>query len=173
MKRICSRCKKELGPEVDAGEEGVTHGICRECVDRVMAGSGEMFDEFLDSLDAPVFVVDKDRSVLTANALGRDLVSKDMGLIRGRLAGEVFGCPHAHLPEGCGQTVHCQSCTIRNSVMKTFTTGMPCIRVPACLDLDTITGPRQMRFLISTEKVGNVAVFLRIDNVRPETLADG
>jgi hypothetical protein len=91
--------------------------------------------------------------------------TEDMTVIGGRLAGEVFECTHAHQPGGCGHTLHCQSCMIRSSVTKTFQTGAPCIRVPACQDLDTFEGPRKVRFLITTEKVSG-GVLLRIDDLQ-------
>ncbi len=136
-----------------------------------MVGSGVLFDEFLDTLQAPVFVVDDSARVVTANALGRETVSKDLEQIKGHLGGEVFGCSYHHLPGGCGETLHCKTCTIRNLVMKTYATGEASIREPACLDLDTIVGPRRICFLISTEKAGN-AVFLRIDDAQPEECPD-
>lgn len=130
-----------------------------------MAGSGEIFEEFLDSLQVPVFVVDANARVLTANSFARDMVSMDQEQITGRLGGEVFRCEYYDLPGGCGQTIHCKTCTIRNTVMETFETGKPCIRIPACQDLDTIAGPRKVNLFISTEKSCNM-VLLRIDDIR-------
>jgi hypothetical protein len=45
-------------------------------------------------------------------------------------------------------------------------TGDPRGRVPACQDIQTSHGVREMRFTISTEKVGRF-VFLQIDEVIP------
>jgi hypothetical protein len=152
-------------------DERISHGICRDCLEQFMAGSGESLDAFLESLEAPVCVVDEECRIIAANALAQHTISKDMGQIRGRLGGEVFGCEHSRLPGGCGHTVHCESCTIRNTVIETFETGKPCTRVPACRDLDTIAGPRRVRFTISTEKAGD-AVLLRIDEAQPEDSLD-
>ena len=165
MRQVCYVCGIELGDPLEQNVPGehISHGVCRKCLDSCMAGAGKGMDEFLDSLQAPVIVVDGNVRVVTANALAQKLVSKSMKAIGGRLPGEVFECTHAHQPGGCGQTLHCQSCMIRSSVTKTFKTGAPCIRMPACQDLDTFEGPRKVSFLITTEKVDG-AVLLRIDN---------
>lgn len=165
IRQACYVCGIELGEPLEQNVPGehISHGVCRKCLDICMAGSGKAMDEFLDSLLVPVIVVDGNVRVVTANALAQELVSKSLEEIGGRLAGEVFECTHSHQPGGCGHTLHCQSCMIRNSVTKTFQTGDPCIRVPACQDLDTFEGPRKVRFLITTEKVGG-AVLLRIDD---------
>lgn len=169
IKQICYVCGVELGEPLEQHipEVYVSHGICRTCLDRCMAGAGTGMDEFLDSLQAPVVVVDSDVRVVTANALAQKLLSKDLKEMDGQLAGEVFECSHAHEPGGCGHTLHCKSCMIRSSVTKTFQTGAPCIRLPACQDLDTFEGPRKIRFLVTTKKVGG-AVLLRIDDLQPD-----
>jgi hypothetical protein len=168
IRQVCYVCGIELGQplELNVPGEHISHGVCRKCLDICMAGAGKGMQEFLDSLQAPVIVVDDNVRVLTANAIAQKLVSKSMKAIGGRLAGEVFECTHAHQPGGCGHTIHCQSCMIRISVTKTFQTGDPCIRVPACQDLDTFEGPRKVRYLITTEKVSG-AVLLRIDDFQP------
>ncbi len=169
IKQVCYVCGVELGEPLEQHipEVYVSHGICRTCLDRCMAGAGTGMDEFLDSLQAPVVVVDGNVRVVTANALAQKLLSKNPKEMGGQLAGEVFECSHAHEPGGCGHTLHCKSCMIRSSVTKTFQTGAPCIRLPACQDLDTFEGPRKIRFLVTTEKVGG-AVLLRIDDLQPD-----
>ncbi len=82
IKQNCAHCKTTLASvgDDDCAEEQISHGICRDCLDVVMAGS---------------------------------------------------------------------------------------IRIPACLDLDTVGGQRSIRYLISTEYVANT-VFLRIDDAQPD-----
>lgn len=71
---------------------------------------------------------------------------------------------HSKLPEGCGQTIHCKSCTIRNSVMDTLNTGISHTNVPAYLDKSL---SKKTKYLITTEKAGD-AVLLRIDELSDE-----
>ena len=115
--------------------------------------------------------MDKDGRVVAANTQGLKQVSQDVGQIEGRLGGEVFECKYATLPGGCGQTIHCKTCTIRKTVTKTHETGECCIRVPAYMDLGDIIDVKTIRFLISTEKVNDV-VLLRIDDARAADTAE-
>ena len=165
IKQVCLYCNEHLGSIEEPGDdtERISHGVCPRCFPKLLAGSGKPLAKFLDSLPAPVFVVDQDVRIVTANALGRELISKDLEEMRGHLGGEVFSCKYSKMPGGCGQTVHCKACTIRKTVTKTYKNGRPCTRVPAYMDLGDYTGDKTVRFLISTEKVENV-VFLRIDD---------
>ena len=150
--------------------EDISHGLCASCVPKFMAGHGCKFAEFLDRQAVPIFVVGDNGRILGANNEGLDLVDKAADAIQGQLGGEVFECRHASEPGGCGQTIHCKSCTIRNSVTKTAQTGEPCIRVEAYMDLGNIIQDHTVRFLISTEKVIDV-VLLRIDEVEDDNRA--
>lgn len=169
IRRVCSICGSSLGEplEADLPEEHTSHGVCSNCLEAYAAGFGQTMGDFLDSLLAPVFVVDSNGSIVTANALARKTVSKEPSQIEGRPGGDVFECQYARQPGGCGYTIHCRSCVIRNTVMETHQTGLPCVRVAACQDLDTFQGPRRIRFFISTEKLGDT-VLLFIDDARPE-----
>jgi PAS domain-containing protein len=121
---------------------------------------------FLDSLDAPVFLVSEEGSILNANSLARVLSGKPLSEIRGKKGGDVLECRYARLPEGCGKTVHCRACTIRRSVMHTYETGESLHDVPAYQDIIRKGETVNVCFRISTEKAGNI-VLLRIDEVLP------
>jgi hypothetical protein len=71
---------------------------------------------------------------------------------------------YSALPEGCGKTVHCSGCAIRNTVMDTFQSGKSHLAVEAPLVYGTPDNRHEISFLISTEKVKDV-VLLRIDTV--------
>lgn len=101
---------------------------------------------------------------MTGNRVGFDMLKKKPEEVEGELGGDAFGCRHANLPGGCGSTVHCKTCTIRMTVMDTLQSGKSHIRVPAYPDLHHMTGENRIRFLITTERVGE-AVLLRIDDV--------
>ena len=73
---------------------------------------------------------------------------------------------YSQLPGGCGNTEHCQACAIRRSVTNTHLPGDSRRRVPAYQDIQTPHGMCEMRFTISTEKVGRF-VLLQIDEVTP------
>jgi len=119
--------------------------------------------EFLDRLGVPVLLVESEPRVLTGNKPARDLLGKGLGDIEGRRGGEVIECVHSYSPGGCGQDVHCKSCTIRNTVLETFKTGKSFTHVQAFPDIQFEQDIKTMSVEISTEKVADV-VLLRIDD---------
>lgn len=164
MRKVCAWCKTDLGetPSEDALQEAVTHGICESCASRILAQPRESLHEFLDRLGVPILLIDADTRILTANCRAQTLLNKALPAIENRRPGDAIECVHAKTPEGCGRTSHCKACTIRRTVLETWTTGKSRTRVPAVQDIAAAPDTRQVRFLISTEKVGSY-VMLRID----------
>lgn len=119
--------------------------------------------DFIDGLNAAVVVVDATGSVSSANKQARELLRKDLPEIEGFKGGDVFECAYANLPEGCGNTVHCDGCTIRNTVMDTFQTGKSHLKIPAYLIHGIPGNSQEIQYVISTEKVKDV-VLVSIDN---------
>lgn len=169
MGRTCTWCSAdiELPASGRHGGRSMTEALCTECSEHFVFQMGVPLQAFLDSLPAPIFVVDDDVIVKAANNKGYDLLKKGPDQIRGRLGGVVFECAYARLPEGCGRTVHCSACTIRRSVYYTYETGKSLTEVPATLKWQDQKSGMEIAMLISTEKMGNV-VLLRIDRI--ETL---
>jgi hypothetical protein len=150
----------------DATSEEVSHGLCPECYPRFVRGTGKPAQEFLDSLPFPVFVINAEQLLVGANHHARNMVSTPFDEDSPALGGEVFQCVHAVKPGGCGNTVHCKTCTIRNCVIETATTGEAMRHVEAFMDLGDATGAKHVRFAITTEKLGEV-VLLSIEDVQP------
>jgi hypothetical protein len=123
--------------------------------------------DFLDTLAAPVVVIDSTAHVCNANSSARVLLHKELPEIAGLPGGNVFECAFASLPEGCGNTLHCDGCTIRRTVMDTMQTGRNHLKVPAGLFLGTLENRHEIQLHISTEKADDV-VMLRIDKVSDE-----
>jgi hypothetical protein len=71
---------------------------------------------------------------------------------------------YAKLPEGCGLTVHCSGCAIRNTVMDTVQTGKVHRFVPAYLNPNSDIESHRFELLISTERKGGV-VFLKVEEM--------
>lgn len=105
--------------------------------------------------------------MLEANDSALAALGKTRESTVGLRGGEIIECANSRLPGGCGRTVHCVACTLRNSVRETYETGQGVSRVPAWIGLhgeaDEIARTR-LRLLISTEKAGDV-VLLRLDEV--------
>lgn len=168
MKQLCMYCGCYLGSmETSPGDtDSISHGLCMACLPRFLVSLGQPLSEFLDSLPGQIFILDKEGRVEGANTAALQSVSKDVLEVQGKLGGTVFECRHSREPGGCGRTLHCKACAIRNAVTKTFETGEACHRIPAFMDLGNITHDFTIRFLISTEKVGD-HIFLRVDEVLP------
>jgi PAS domain-containing protein len=70
-----------------------------------------------DAMPLPVFVVDKDLSVLEYNTAAAWLFGSDKPAVLDRRSGEVWHCLHATETEaGCGHAAACKNCVVRESV---------------------------------------------------------
>jgi hypothetical protein len=167
MKRVCAWCKIDLGAVKSEvfSEAAITHGICEKCAAKFLHPLRATLIEFLDSLAVPIVVVDSTVCVSSANKQAKTLLQKELPDIVGFLGGDVFECAYSKLPGGCGKTVHCVACTIRNTVTDTFQLGKSHLHVPAYLNQGTLdVNCNKIQLVISTEKVMDV-VLLRIDKI--------
>lgn len=171
MRRICAWCKKELSPREDRGtEQEITHGICSLCALKFTSSIPRNLKDLLDMIREPVLLLDAQAVVKAANESGLQLLGKELAAIEEHPGGEVLECSYSRLPEGCGHTVHCKTCAIRNILMDTLTSDHGYTRVPAFQRICTPAGERIMRYYLSTEKVGE-KILLRIDDVTDQRAA--
>jgi len=166
MKRICAWCGKELGEtEVESdGEPIISHGVCKDCAFHLTAQAGMKLRDFLEGLSAPVIAMDARGKVLAANEKAQGALGVELAVVEGKLCGDMFECVHATMPEGCGGTVHCLGCAIRRCVEETHATGESRDKVPAHISRSTPDDTAQIRYVVSTEKAGDI-VLMRIDAV--------
>ena len=167
MYRQCAWCGTSLegdavAPDADARAE-VSHGICDGCYDRLSAGTGIPIAEFLESLREPVILLDEEHTVGMLNRAALELLDRP-GSVFGERLGTVFDCENAHQPGGCGRTIHCSGCTIRQAVASTHLTGEPRLAVPATLRVVDDPEPSDVDLIISTLKVGD-RVLLRVERL--------
>jgi hypothetical protein len=168
---VCCYCKKQVKTK-PSDFDAVSHGACDQCLPLMIRELGQPLSEFLDELRPPVLVVQDNARVIAANAAARKMLTRDQLEICGELAGEVIGCMHAREPGGCGQTIHCESCAIRQAVTHTMDTGEPC-RKTAFADIGLISNDRRVRFLIETEKVNSFVRLTILDVREAEEQAKG
>jgi transcriptional regulator of aromatic amino acid metabolism len=165
MLRICAWCKKHLEETVDEQGHEITHGICESCrVTMLCSHAPSTLNKFLSCFSLPVMMVDGDGRVVSANQAALNVVGKELEEVAGDLGGNVMSCKFAYQEGGCGETVHCIACTIRNNVIETHKSGESLHQVPAHLEVEQDGQEMTLNFLISTEKVGD-AVLLRIDKM--------
>lgn len=167
MNRTCIWCEREWSFDEDEPQLAVTGATCRECRETLFQPqTAQSLAAYLDRLDAPVLLMADDVRVLGCNTAALALLGKGAAEVRGQLGGNVIACAHAQLPGGCGNTKHCEACTLRHLITSTHRTGASHRNVPADQDIVLPTGIRAMRYVVSTEKAGNF-VLLRIDEVKP------
>ncbi len=119
---------------------------------------------YLDGLSVLVAMVGPEGAIGALNPAACEILGMTSHDAQGLAGGDVFECEHSFSTQGCGRTIHCSGCTIRNTVMDTRRTGLPHSRVPATLRRSTPTGGRDHELLISTTIEGGV-VFLQIDEM--------
>ena len=168
---VCCECGAHLGLKTGGTSKHgyVSHGLCKSCLHHFLAQLGMPLPQYLEGIPVPVVAVSSKGTITAANQKAFDLLEKTPDQVQGYNGGDVFDCEYARLPEGCGQTIHCSGCTIRNTVMETMKTGQPLQRVPAYLEQRLNSKSREIELLISTEKKSGL-VFLRIEGMKETSL---
>ena len=165
MHAICAWCGVSLNIREEPNNDfPVSHGICDDCTAKFLSEDSVSLQEFIDRLKPPVFCLDSEGRVITANRQAAEALGKPLESIQLELGGDVMECSFATLPGGCGKTVHCKACTIRRNVEATHATHMNLTKVPATLTTNIEGHPAKVRYLISTEWTP-AGVLLQIDEV--------
>ena len=168
MERKCAWCGRSLDdpPVKHLPGTKVSHGICSTCHDRLAAGSGVPIARFLEELDEPVLLMDADHTVGMVNEAALDLLGQGADAVLGERTGTVFDCENAHMPGGCGATIHCSGCVIRQAVAHTHLTGEPRTRIPATLRVVDDADLGDVELVVSTVLLDG-RVLLKIDSYTP------
>lgn len=151
MRLVCSYCRKVIRHDAGTRIVDVSHGMCPACAEHFgKLWKGMSLSEYLDTLEAPVIVVDGDARVIGANQELAKVLGRTRASLPGLRAGEAFACVHSRLPEGCGRTVHCRECTIRRGITQVHETGKPLREVPAWLESES--GRMELTLSITAEQ---------------------
>jgi len=160
MIRICAWCDKVI--EIADGDNIVTHGICKSCIEYFTLTPRSLQD-LIEEIDKPILIINSEGRAQGANRAAVIAVDKNLEEIKNKLGGEIIECIHSKTPEGCGKTIHCTGCAIRKSVMETLQTGKSMKGIVAYQQTqDKDKKIKTTMFKISTEKVGD-SVLLQID----------
>jgi PAS domain-containing protein len=150
MRFVCSYCRVVMGDDPGAAVRGTSHGMCRACYDHfAKLWDGMSLSEYLDTVPAPVAVVDGRGRVLGANREHAALAG-GAGAEVGGAASRAFACAWSRRPEGCGATIHCRECTIRQAVRHVQETGEPVVGARAWLQ--TGDGLLDLRISVSRDR---------------------
>lgn len=149
----------------DPSDMDVSHGICRDCLSDSLSKPVGSLETLLDKIDLPVLLVNEDGAVVCENRMALSVLGKSKVDVEGFMGGDVFDCIHSSKPGGCGKTIHCKACTIRNTVEETYRTGNAFNRIPATLKVVKNAMTRDISSYISTNKAGDFVV-LRIEDLK-------
>ena len=165
MKRICAWCQTSLG-EVSSNihsEQAITHGICDICLNNLFVDRDIDFIPFLNSLSAPVILIDDNNTYLSANSKALDVLAKDHQFLKQKRTGDVFTCENAHLEGGCGHTNRCGGCQMLQLINDTYEGKDSFDHVPVTLFQKHGDVQHKLDLELTTEKV-NGLVLMRIDS---------
>lgn len=91
--------------------------------------SNEFLNTLLDNITSAIFIADKDVKIQSFNDSFRTLFYKNEDLVLGEYCGNALGCVYAVEENAdCGSTKHCQTCTLRLSLLATFFKKIPADR---------------------------------------------
>jgi PAS domain-containing protein len=163
MKVVCAWCRKILvEEEIPSGM--ISHGFCPDCLGRLVGGNEISLTDFLDTLEFPVLVTNRDMVILEANRPVTNILDRPADQLKNRPCGVAIQCWYSQLPGGCGQTEHCAGCTLRKTITDTYGDGRPRYGAYSQHHIMDRGGTRLVRFRFSTVKTGD-AVMLSIEAV--------
>jgi hypothetical protein len=168
MSKMCAWCYKPLGHKAD-DRSSITHGIGEICTGNFLK-TRVTLTASLNLIEDPLLAFDQENKTVSANELALLALEKKYSAIEDKPFGEVFGCLYSSYPDGCGNTIHCSECQIRNSINHTRATGESLKGVKVTQLTMTPTGVTLSHFTISTERLGTATVLLRIDGVKSKSL---
>lgn len=166
MKIICSYCHKDLGQKVPLEDQRLSHSICRDCQDYFLKQiEGLSMNDYLGYFKFPVIILNADYRILALNEEASRLTGKSVEESTGLLGGEVMECRYARLPEGCGNSSHCEACTIRRAVISVMKTGKSIHHIPVQLE----QGNQILDMVITAKKLDNIVQLVIDKNQKSDT----
>ena len=116
-----------------------------------------------------LLLVDEERRVRKANKAALQFANRLEGEINGLRGGEALGCLYSIAdPKGCGFSLNCKACGVRNTVLDTFKTGKPHYQAEAALPFKIDEKKTVLNLLVNTvpiEHEGKRMVLVSIDNI--------
>ena len=158
MKVVCAWCKKLLVDD-PTGDTRISHGICEDCLRRMQGETAVSLTDFLNDLEFPVLVTDRDWVVIEANRAAGKILGKSVTGMKQARGGVVIECYYAGLPEGCGKTPQCRGCALRQNIIDTHADGQPRYGLYAQQKVMAGDAPRMVQFRFSTQKIGEMVMF--------------
>lgn len=125
MHLICGYCGRYIQEKQPFDNTDLTNGICLDCyIPPSITTAGFSYNEYLETFDASTIVLDFNHKILGVNLKAQAMLGKPLDILLSMRNGDAFDCPHAKLPEGCGKTSHCETCSIRILILQTRVLGI-------------------------------------------------
>lgn len=148
MKVICAWC----GTLIREGDDSlVSHGMCASCRHNPEMLHGKPLENFADAFPFPVVITDGSIRPVAINRSAYENLTNHQKITDYSTMGIMVECRHSREPGGCGKTVHCTGCVLRDTIAKTNETGEPFTDVPAKLN----SAAEEVFYYVSTRKVDN------------------
>ena len=157
MSKVCSCCGRTQPENIASSDGRTSHVMCVNCAEYFsMLWDGKADMTAIQERKLPVFMMTVGRRLVACNKRAETALRKPSSLMEGLLCGEFLGCENSHLPEGCGLTPHCESCTIRRALSITADTGRPQQRVMAFLKISREGVPENTTLMVTTTRTGDL-----------------
>jgi len=130
---VCSYCLTNTSAKQSSEDGRGAHWMCPDCrayFDRQEDGLSQ--NDYLEQFDLPVVVCRVDGHVLGLNRAMREWFGNPLREGFDGQLGEVAECIYARRPEGCGNTIHCETCAIRQAIRRAAA-GEPTLKEKAYL----------------------------------------
>jgi hypothetical protein len=158
MKVVCAWCQKLLVDDASDGAK-ISHGICEDCLRKMQGETAVSLTDFVNELEIPVLVTDRDWVVIEANHAAGKILGQPATRMKQARGGMAIECYYAGLPDGCGKTPQCRGCALRKNIADTYADGQPRYGLYAQQQLMAGDAPRMVQFRFSTQKMGEMVMF--------------
>lgn len=157
MKTVCAWCRKVM-IEDETRNAPLTHGVCPDCMKRMLENSEINLKQVLNSIDFPVLVTDASVTILQVNQKAEDLLGISVHQLEMPTVGIAIECRHAGAPEACGDSEQCAGCVLRQTIRDTSADGRPRYGVFSDHEVASKRGTRTKRLHFSTTRMGDAVV---------------
>ena len=163
--RQCAWCGRDPGDAALQTGRRVRSGICASCLAGVAAGTRVPVTELVASRAGLAFLVDADHTIGMVNRRALDLLGKRADQVLGERTGTALECENAYLAGGCGLTIRCSGCTLRQSIAHTYLTGQPRFNIRGTVTVARGAGVEDVRMTFSTARIED-RILLEIGDFR-------
>ncbi len=164
MKTLCAWCSKVLTEDKSANAP-VSHGICSDCLKKMLGQTRLGLADFLNSIEVPVLLLDENRALRQINETAEKFMGKFVYKLDGSKLGLAIECLHVGVMGECGVSAYCGGCAFRRTIRDTHSDGLPRYGEYSQQTISAADGPKERRFRFSTSRIGDM-VLVAIEGVQ-------